>query len=454
MNRIYSQAQDQHKKNIIMCIGIGGGGSNVVNYIHSQHIKGVSLMVMNTDQQALQGSPVPNKLQLGPNATNGLGAGANPKVGEQAALESEREIEELFTKEIKMVFVTAGMGGGTGTGAAPIVAGIAKKKGALVIGVVTYPFLFEGKQKQAIAEEGLKNLQQYCDTIIVIENQYLMDSNISTKNYSLSAAFRMVDEVLYQAITSITEPINKPGIINVDFHDVHTMLHGAGNAVMGTGTAEGEDRSKKAIKQAINCPLLRDQNIQEASRLLLSITSGKEDEITLKELAEMTTTLQEILNRNDIMVIWGHAYEEDLGKKVRVSVVASGFAEKKPAHLVGETHIKHNYQRRGAAAMPPTRTASYQLHSVSYKRPDNTSNTKVQEPTLQEKMQTWAEEAEHRVSDKDSLGDSDITLTDKEIKEQHETPAYMRKRKSLEYFPLHSESPTQHCLVQQEEVAQ
>ena len=316
--------EETHTNPIILCIGVGGGGSNTVNNAYSEGIKDVLFVVTNTDQQALKMSPVPFQLQLGPNKTHGLGAGSDPEKGQAAAEESKEEIQNLFSDHIKMVFIIACMGGGTGTGASHIIAKEAREKGILVVGIVTTPFNFEGQVRQNHAEQGIQKLEQYCDTLIIIENQRIMDE----MGLSLGSGFELVHKVLYEAITSVTDPINVPGMINIDFQDIDTMLRNAGKAVIGTGFAEGKDRSMKAIKQAVYSPLLRYDKIKGSTRLLLSVASGSESELTLAELSDITNYLKETLQNENIMVIWGHSYEEKLGSQIRISLIASGFPEK------------------------------------------------------------------------------------------------------------------------------
>jgi len=258
-------------KSIIKVIGVGGGGSNAVNHMYNQGIRDVEFVVCNTDSQALENSPVPNKLQIGINLTEGLGAGANPETGKNAALESKDEIRDLLSKSTKMLFVTAGMGGGTGTGAAPVIANIAKEMGILTVGIVTAPFMFEGNKKMDQAQMGIKELKENCDTVIVILNDKLREIY---GNLSITKAFAEADNVLTTAAKGIAEIITVPGYVNVDFQDVNTVMRNSGAAVMGSATTEGDNRARRAAEEAISSPLLNNENIHGCKKILLSIISG------------------------------------------------------------------------------------------------------------------------------------------------------------------------------------
>ncbi len=311
----------KHHKSIIKVIGVGGGGSNAVNHMYNQGIKDVEFIVCNTDSQALKGSPVPNKLQIGVNLTEGLGAGANPEKGRNAALESKEEIRELLSHDTKMVFITAGMGGGTGTGAAPVIARVAKELDILTVGIVTAPFAFEGKKKMRQAEEGIQELKDNCDTVLVILNDKLREV---FGNLSITQAFAQADNVLTTAAKGIAEIITVPGYVNVDFEDVKTVMKNSGAAVMGSAQTEGENRALRAAEQAIASPLLNNKNIQGADKILLSIISGEHAELQMDELTEITQFIQEKAGE-DAEVIFGHGVDPDLGNSIRVTVITTGF---------------------------------------------------------------------------------------------------------------------------------
>jgi cell division protein FtsZ len=311
----------KNQKSIIKVIGVGGGGSNAVNHMYSQGIKDVEFVVVNTDAQALKSSPVPLRLQLGANLTEGLGAGANPEQGRNAALESHEEIRELLADNTKMVFITAGMGGGTGTGAAPIVAKIAKELNILTVGIVTAPFMFEGKKKMAVAQAGIEALRENCDTVLVILNDKLREIY---GNLAIRTAFSKADDILTTAAKSIAEIITIHQDVNVDFEDVKTVMKEAGAAVMGSATEEGEGRAIRAAASAISSPLLNNVEIKGAQKILLSIMSGEEEELSMDELSEITEYIQEKAGDN-AEVIFGQGIDSELGKAIRVTVIATGF---------------------------------------------------------------------------------------------------------------------------------
>ena len=317
----YKFEMPKHHKSIIKVIGVGGGGSNAVNHMFSQGIKDVEFVVCNTDSQALKTSSVPGKIQIGVNLTEGLGAGANPEVGKNAALESKEDIRDLLGNDTKMVFITAGMGGGTGTGAAPVIAKIAKEMDILTVGIVTAPFGFEGKKKANQAESGINALKESCDTVLVILNDKLREI---FGNLSIGSAFAQADNVLTTAAKGIAEIITVAGYVNVDFQDVRTVMHNAGAAVMGSAETKGENRARKAAEEALASPLLDNKDILGAQKILLSIISGEQAELQMDELTEITEYIQEQAG-DDAEVIFGHGVDPDLGDSIRVTVIATGF---------------------------------------------------------------------------------------------------------------------------------
>jgi cell division protein FtsZ len=312
--------KNTHLRSIIKVIGVGGGGSNAVNHMYKQGIKDVEFVVCNTDNQALNLSPVPNKLQIGANLTEGLGCGANPEVGKHAALESKDQIREMLAGT-KMVFITAGMGGGTGTGAAPVIAKIAKDMDILTVGIVTAPFSFEGKKKAAQAEIGIEGLRQTCDTVLVILNDKLREIY---GNLAIGQAFAQADNILTTAAKSIAEIITLAGYVNVDFQDVRTVMHNAGAAVMGSLETRGDNRARKAAEGALASPLLDNRDIMGAQKILLSIISGEEAELQMDELTEITEYIQGQAG-DEAEMIFGHGVDPDLGDRIRVTVIATGF---------------------------------------------------------------------------------------------------------------------------------
>lgn len=309
----------KNESNIIKVLGVGGGGSNAVNHMFQQGIKGVDFIICNTDSQAIDISPVPNKIQLGIGLTEGRGAGSVPDVGKRAALESLEQLKEHLSRNTKMLFITAGMGGGTGTGAAPVIAEIASELEILTVGIVTLPFAFEGRKRKQQAEQGIMELRQHVDSLIIIQNDKLRDYG----NLPLSQAFQKADNVLTNAAKGIAEIITGTGYINVDFADVKTVMKNSGVAIMGSGMAEGENRAIKAVEAALSSPLLNDNEIQGASNILLNITSGIE-EISMDEVTEITDYIQEEAGQT-AEIIWGNAKDENLGKQIHVTIVATGF---------------------------------------------------------------------------------------------------------------------------------
>lgn len=312
----------KNQSNVIKVIGVGGGGSNAINHMFKQGINGVDFIVCNTDSQALQNSPVPNKIQLGVNLTEGLGAGANPDVGQQSALESVGDIEKMLDTNTKMVFITAGMGGGTGTGAAPVIAQMAKEKGILTVGIVTCPFQFEGKVRQDQAKLGVEKLRKQVDSLIVINNNKLREVY---GNLGFKAGFSKADEVLATASRGIAEVITHHYTQNIDLKDAKTVLENSGRAIMGSATASGENRAKEAIIAALDSPLLDDNKISGAKNVLLLIVSGS-NEITIDEIGEINDHIQSEAG-NNANIIMGVGEDEKLGESIAVTIIATGFNE-------------------------------------------------------------------------------------------------------------------------------
>ena len=310
----------KNKSSIIKVIGVGGGGSNAVNHMLTKGIKDVDFVVCNTDAQALLNSPVPVKIQLGETLTEGLGAGNQPEIGREAAIESNEDVMEVLRSNTKMIFITAGMGGGTGTGAAPIIAKAAKELGILTVAIVTIPFRNEGKKrfKQAIA--GIVEIQKYVDSLLIINNEKLREIY---GNFAVSEAFAKADDVLASAAKGIAEIITVHGYINVDFADVKTVMKESGVAIMGTGMAEGEDRAIKAVDEALSSPLLNDNDISGAKNILINVTSY-DDELTMDEIGEITDYIQDTAGF-EADLIWGNGKDEELGSSIKVTVIATGF---------------------------------------------------------------------------------------------------------------------------------
>lgn len=317
----------KEQSSIIKVIGVGGGGSNAVNHMYGQNIEGVNFIICNTDAQAIAQSKVSNKIQLGPHLTQGLGAGANPEIGRQATEESLEEIKRILEVNTKMAFITAGMGGGTGTGGAPILAKICKDLGILTVGIVTTPFAYEGKKRIAQAEEGIALLKDHVDTLLVISNDKLRHQ---FGNLKMKEAFAKADNVLATAAKCITDVINSTGQINVDFADVCTVMRNGGVAILGSASAEGENRAQRAIENALNSPLLNDNDIRGAKWILININSAEgEHEFTMDEVE----VIQNYLLSNageDTDVILGMGYDSTLGSKIGITLIATGFEHKDP----------------------------------------------------------------------------------------------------------------------------
>ncbi|OYT17432.1 MAG: cell division protein FtsZ [Bacteroidetes bacterium 4572_77] len=315
----------KEQSNIIKVLGVGGGGGNAVNHMYKQGIQGVDFILCNTDSQALESSPIPTKIQMGNSLTEGRGAGAKPEVGRNAAIEDIEKIKETLEGSTKMLFITAGMGGGTGTGAAPVIAQAAAELDILTVGIVTIPFGFEGRKRKQMAEAGIQEMRKHVDTILIISNDKLRELHGNSK---MSEAFAKADNILATAAKGIAELITVTGYINVDFEDVKTVMQNSGVSIMGSGKAEGENRALEAAEMALNSPLLNDNDIRGASDMLLYITTGVEDEIEMDELTEITEYIIEAAG-DQCEVIWGNGTDESLGKAVSITLIATGFHRQK-----------------------------------------------------------------------------------------------------------------------------
>ncbi len=318
-------------KNIIKVIGVGGAGCNAVKHMHHLGVRDIGLVICNTDQQALESAPSEiRRLQIGIELTKGLGAGTEAKMGQKAAEESEKAIREVLKEPTEMVFITAGMGGGTGTGAAPVIARIAKDMGRLTVAVVTDPFTFEGEEKIKQARAGIEELKKYSDTVLIIKNERL---EMQYGDMDIEDAYAKADDVLANGVKSIAELITRPGIINLDFADVKKVLGGAGQAVMGTAEAEGDKRAEEAIKAALSSPLLESNGISGAQRVLVSIAYSPEHKIKLSDQTLVTKFIESQIQAKAQLFKHGFAVDDQLGKKVRVTIVAAGF------HLLPEQEV-------------------------------------------------------------------------------------------------------------------
>ncbi len=334
----------------IKVMGIGGGGSNAVNYMFENGIKGVDFVICNTDAQALEASLVPTKIQLGINLTEGLGAGANPDVGKRAAEESSDRITELLDSNTKMLFITAGMGGGTGTGAAPIIAEIAQQKDILTVGVVTVPFATEGGFRRKYADEGILELKKFVDTLLVIDNEKLIEVY---GDLTFTAAFAKANEVLNTATKGIAEVISQHLLVNIDLNDARKVLENSGTAVMGQAKVEGDNRAIEAVVQALDSPLLNDNDITGAKQVLLKIVTGDgEGEIKMSELAKIKNKIQQAAGTN-VNIIEGIGIDPDLGMSISVTVIATGFEEKRKPKGKRIIELEQDYKKIDSSAVEP-----------------------------------------------------------------------------------------------------
>jgi cell division protein FtsZ len=331
----------------IKVIGIGGGGGNAVNTMIAYNLQGVDFITANTDMQALASSSSPVKIQLGAEATKGLGAGANPEVGKRAATEAKEALRQHM-EGADMIFITAGLGGGTGTGGAPIVADLAKEMGTLTVAVVTKPFQFEGRRRNVQADEGVAELRRIVDTLIVVPNQRLL--SLGGRNLSLLEAFKKADDILYHAVKGISDLIIIPGLINLDFADVKNIMSEMGLALMGTGAASGENRAIEAAQKAISSPLLEDNTIQGAHGILLNITGGPD--MTLHEINEASSLIQKEAHE-DANIIFGTVIDKDMTDEIRITVIATGFedAVKTKQGIPNVTHLS-GFSRREDLSRP------------------------------------------------------------------------------------------------------
>jgi len=348
----------KHQSNVIKVIGVGGGGSNAINHMFQQGIKGVDFVICNTDSQALQSSGVPNKIQLGVNLTEGLGAGANPDVGEEAAIESLEDIRRMLDTNTKMIFITAGMGGGTGTGAAPVIAKMSKELDILTVGIVTMPFQFEGKMRNEQAQRGIEKLRQHVDSLVVINNNKLREVY---GNLGFKAGFSKADEVLSTASRGIAEVITHHYTQNIDLRDAKTVLSNSGTAIMGSATSSGQTRAKEAIMSALDSPLLNDNKITGAKNVLLLIVSGSQ-EITIDEIGEINDHIQTEAGFG-ANIIMGVGEDEELQESISVTIIATGFdidqqneisntETKKVVHALGETSETGTQEKEPAIITP------------------------------------------------------------------------------------------------------
>ncbi len=420
--------ENKVSNSIIKVIGVGGGGSNAVNHMHRLGIKDVEFVICNTDAQALKESTVENKIQLGLNLTEGRGAGNKPEQGKQSAIENQADIEEMLARNTRMAFITAGMGGGTGTGAAPIIAKTASDMGILTVGIVTIPFRFEGQRRINQAKEGIIEISKYVDSLLVISNEKLREIH---GDLTISDAFSKADNVLTIAAKGIAEIITVHGYVNVDFADVETVMRESGVAIMGSATAMGENRAIDAIREALTSPLLNNNNINGATNILLNITSGKE-EATMSEIGRINDFVQECAGSN-ANIIWGNGTDNNLDQEITVTVIATGFkadvipelySYKKPEvfELTGQNNPD------GRKKNPPVQKEI----DFTYNQQES-SNDK---PYSRESFQRVSS-GNSTTQNKPVVPNSERWKKQDEIDEMESVPAY--KRKGL-HFNLHDEN--------------
>ena len=411
----------KEENSIIKVFGVGGGGSNAVNHMYRQGISGVEFYICNTDQQALDISPIPNKVQLGMSLTGGRGAGSVSSVGKEAALENLDEIKEILSNDTKMVFITAGMGGGTGTGAAPIIAKAAKEMGILTVGIVTYPFGFEGRKRSKQADDGMDELRENVDTLLIICNDKLREiyGNLSLKN-----AFAKADDILTVAAKGIAEIITVTGYINVDFEDVRTVMTDSGVAIMGSAAAEGESRAIVAVQEALASPLLNDNNIEGANYILLNITSG-EDEVLMDEITEITDYIQDEAGLT-ADIIWGSGTDENLGDKICVTLIATGFTNSKE---VGGSERANQVEERVVHKL----TNEFKAPAAEQVNPIVENVSEVESAPAEELPLAWAanqDEVKEVIPEQDNVVRYNLYDTEPEVsivdeKEENSSPSFI-----------------------------
>lgn len=455
------------EKSIIKVLGVGGGGSNAVSYMYKQGITGVDFAICNTDNQAMETSCVPVKIRLGPELTGGRGAGSRPQMGKQACIESIDDIRSFVLDNTKMLFVTAGMGGGTGTGAAPIIAKAAREADILTVGIVTLPFTFEGSRRKRQALEGLEEMKNNVDALIVISNDKLRDIHGDLK---LSDAFSRADNILTTAARGIAEIITMPGYVNVDFEDVNTVMRDSGVAIMGTASFEGENRARRAVQAALNSPLLEDNDIRGAQHILLNITSGR-TEVTMDEIFEITEYVQAEAGYGTDL-IWGNCVDESLGEKLSVTIIATGFEqsiskEKSDTQkiLVGIDEDMMGIRTKDREAddfeitndrtldlepmvMPKESHVEKPKHTYSepYVRPDDLEKREEIRRTLKEK------EAQRQREDVPAMNINPSRLQNSEwIAEMTKVPAFARRKIQLDDVPPASEMKMSRLTVSEDD---
>ena len=428
MEENVNQKRGNHRDAEIKVIGVGGGGGNAVNYMHRQGIRDVDFVICNTDAQAMESSPVQVRVQLGASLTEGRGAGNKPEVGKEAAVENIRDVMQALSENTKMVFVTAGMGGGTGTGAAPVIAKACRDAGYLTVAIVTIPFRNEGRRRIKQAADGIAELEGYVDSLLVINNERIREMY---GDFPISEAFSRADNVLATAAKGIAEIITVPGYINVDFADVVTVMRKSGLAIMGTGIAEGENRAAKAIEAALNSPLLNNNDIRGARNILLNITSGSV-EVTMAEIGEITDIVQNKAGF-DADLIWGNGHEDSLGEKLSVTIIATGFNtgiipelnresnQKTEKHVLfdaiaPESPVNNGIQTKKDAPVGTQKVFEFDL--TKEKKQEELEFEALYPGTIKERKDTQP---------KTSLKDFEL-MSDEDVDNYESVPAYLRRQ--------------------------
>lgn len=458
---IFKLMDESNETPIIKVIGVGGGGSNAVNHMFQQGIVGVDFAICNTDKQAMEQSPVPVKIQLGPTLTEGRGAGSKPNIGKLACEESIEEVKAYLANNCKMLFITAGMGGGTGTGAAPIIAKAAQEMDVLTVAIVTLPFTFEGNKRVTHGHDGLEELKKYVDTIIVISNDKLKAIH---GNLTISKAFSEADSILSTAAKGIAEIITVPGYVNVDFEDVNTVMRGSGVAIMGTSVSEGENRAKRSVDEALNSPLLEDNNIKGAQHILVNITSGTK-EVTMEEIFEITEFVQEEAGQGTNL-IWGNCFDETLEEAISVTIIATGFEQNrgnktmrggKPASNATQVRVSldDNIQQQNVFEALGIDDDSNNANTVDF--PELGLNKSYNDPYLKEPRDKEEADRRHRIEAErrrkerlSQLSQRPKLNNPQTVNELENQPAYLRRGINLDETPDSSE-PTYSKFVVTEE---
>ncbi|MHA7111130.1 cell division protein FtsZ [Sunxiuqinia elliptica] len=420
---------------IIKVIGVGGGGGNAVNHMFEEGIKDVGFMLCNTDEQALKNSPVPLKIQLGSSLTEGRGAGNKPEVGREAAIENIEDVKKTLQESTKMVFITAGMGGGTGTGAAPVIAEACRELDILTVGIVTLPFRNEGRRRIKQAIDGIAQMEGHVDSLLVINNERIREMY---GDFKISEAFAKADNVLTTAAKGIAEIITVPGYINVDFADVETVMRTSGVAIMGSSKAEGEGRALKAVEEALNSPLLNNNDINGARNILLNITSGGE-EVTMDEIGEITDYIQTKAG-HDADLIWGNGVDESLGKEISVTVIATGFSVSSIPEMMAARKVEKTYHTLvdEPQQTPPPRSKAEARVPFTGSEPKH--NTAVNQQSIEFEINHPEDEFDElygkpktaEPGKEYSVKMDYSSSTEEEVDELENIPAYRRKKVNIQ----------------------